>query len=123
VLTGLIDGKRVVAIARERGTSLRTVSHQIVPAANPYSVAIGGTLTVQVLFRGKPLARQAIAAANRFHGDIQPQRLRTDAQGRATFRIDCGGDWMIRLVHMEPSDRPGADWRSWWTSLTFSLAE
>jgi DNA-binding NarL/FixJ family response regulator len=29
VLTGLIDGKRVVAIARERGTSLRTVSHQI----------------------------------------------------------------------------------------------
>lgn len=29
VLTGIIDGKRLVAIARERGTSLRTVSHQI----------------------------------------------------------------------------------------------
>ena len=29
VLTGIIDDKRVVASARERGTSLRTVSHQI----------------------------------------------------------------------------------------------
>jgi hypothetical protein len=30
---------------------------------------------------------------------------------------------MIRLVHMEASNQPGADWLSWWTSLTFSLAD
>lgn len=29
ILTGIIDGKRLVAIARERGTSPRTVQHQI----------------------------------------------------------------------------------------------
>jgi DNA-binding CsgD family transcriptional regulator len=29
ILTGIIDGKRLVAIARERGTSPRTVSHQV----------------------------------------------------------------------------------------------
>jgi DNA-binding CsgD family transcriptional regulator len=28
-LTGILDGKRLVVIARERGTSPRTVSHQI----------------------------------------------------------------------------------------------
>lgn len=94
---------------------------EIVPLANPYGLAPGQSLTVQLLFRGKPLAGRAIVAANRRHSDVKTQRLRTDAQGRATFRIDRTGDWMFAVVHMEASTEPGADWRSFWASLTFAL--
>jgi uncharacterized GH25 family protein len=94
---------------------------EIVPLANPYGLAPGQSLTVQVLFRGKPLAGRAIVAASRRNASVATQRLRTDAQGRATFRIDRTGDWMFAVVHMEPSSEPGADWRSFWASLTFAL--
>jgi uncharacterized GH25 family protein len=76
---------------------------------------------VQVLLRGKPLAGRAIMGASRRNAGVQTQRLRTDAQGRATFRIDRTGDWMFAVVHMEASTEPGADWRSFWASLTFAL--
>lgn len=101
---------------------------EIVPLANPYGLAPGQTLTVQVLLRGKPLAGRSIVAANRWRSDIQTQRLRTDAEGRATVRLDRVGDWMFHVLHMEPAtdaagkDRAaGVDWRSFWGSLTFAL--
>jgi DNA-binding NarL/FixJ family response regulator len=39
IVTGLLDGKRVVAIARERGTSPRTVSNQIASAYRKLGVS------------------------------------------------------------------------------------
>lgn len=47
--------------------------------------------------------------------------VRTDARGRARFRLDRSGTWLVRLVHMEPSSEAGIDWRSYWASLTFEL--
>ena len=96
---------------------------EIVPLAHPFGVAPGGTLTIQVLFKGKALAGRTVLAANRFRKDITTKTLRTDAAGKATFPISRAGDWMFRLVHMEPSAEPDVDWRSYWTSLTFSLPE
>ena len=96
---------------------------EIVPEAHPYGVAPGGQLVVKVLFKGKPLAGTAVAAVNRYRGEIQSKTWRTDASGRVAFTIARPGDWMIRLVHMEPSDQKDVDWRSWWSNLTFSLPE
>jgi hypothetical protein len=96
---------------------------EIVPDAHPYGVATGGQLSVRILFRGKPLLGQAVTAVNRHRGEIQSKTLRTDAQGHVVFTLAKAGDWMIRLVHMEPSDQKDVEWRSWWSNLTFSLPE
>lgn len=96
---------------------------EVVPLAHPHGVAPGGALTVQVLFKGKPLAGRAIMAANRFRSDVGTKTVRTDANGKATFTLGRAGDWMFRMVHMERSSEPDVDWRSYWTSLTFTLPE
>lgn len=96
---------------------------EIVPVANPYSLDAGATLAIQVLFKGNPLPHRAVMAANRYRSKVTTRTMRTDDRGMAHFKIDRKGDWMIRLVHMQPSSEPGVDWRSWWTSLTFSLAD
>lgn len=96
---------------------------EIVPTTHPYALSAGSNLSVQVLFQGKPLAGRAVTAANRFRGDVTKKTVRTDAKGVATFAIPRAGDWMFRLVHMEPVSGGDVDWRSYWTSLTFSLPD
>ncbi len=96
---------------------------EIVPESHPYGVAPGGQLVVKVLYKGKPLAGQAVSAVNRYRGEIQSKTWRTDANGRVAFTLARPGDWMIRLVHMEASDQKDVDWRSWWSNLTFALPE
>jgi len=98
---------------------------EIVPLAHPHGLTAGtgASLTVQVLFKGKPLVGRALMAANRFRRNITTKTLRTDTNGKATFPIGRTGDWMFRLVHIEPSADIDVDWRSYWTSLTFSLPE
>lgn len=94
---------------------------EIVPQQHPYGSP--GTLTVQVLLRGKPLAGRALTCANRYRGGLASKTVRTDSNGKASFALGRGGDWLLSLVHMEASKEEGADWRSYWASLSFSLPE
>ncbi|MCS6915615.1 MAG: DUF4198 domain-containing protein [Myxococcales bacterium] len=96
---------------------------EIVPQQHPYGLTPSTTLTVQVLFRGKPLAGRALSCANRFRSALASRTVRTDGSGKATCPVSRGGDWMLSLVHMEPGKEEGVDWRSYWASLTFALPE
>lgn len=96
---------------------------EIVPLRNPYGAAVGSTLTVQVLFRGQPLARRAVLFANRYHSNVVTKLVRTDVRGQVACPIERAGEWLVSLVHMERSRESGADWRSHWSSLTFELPE
>ncbi|HEY4122300.1 MAG TPA: DUF4198 domain-containing protein [Byssovorax sp.] len=96
---------------------------EIVPDTNPYAVPRGAELGVRVLFQGKPLAGRAVTAVNRFRGETSRQTVRLDSKGHAAFTLGKPGDWMIRLVHMEPSATPDVDWRSYWSNVTFSLPD
>ena len=109
--------------AASDGTATRAVGGEleIVPTQDPF--AGGTTLAVQVLFRGKPLAGRFLVAAHRVAGKVTTETARTDGEGKARFTMERRGDWMVRLVQMEPSREPGADWRSYWSSLTFSLGK
>jgi uncharacterized GH25 family protein len=42
---------------------------------------------------------------------------RTDRDGRVRLRLTGAGMWMVKAVHMVP----GADFSSYWASLTFTL--
>ena len=48
---------------------------------------------------------------------------RTDDQGLVHFELEAVGRWLIKAVVMEPAiDDAEADWRSWWSSLTFDVS-
>ncbi len=75
----------------------------------------------RLLFEGKPLV-DALVTATRpgtTDGDL---KARTDADGRASFRLRALGMWRVAAVHMirAPHD-VAADWESLWASLTFEI--
>jgi len=88
---------------------------ELVAEKNPYSLARGADLPVQLTYQGKPLAGALVVAFNKLNPD-EKQSVRSDAQGRAKFRVDANGVWLIKAVHILPA---GADWSSYWASLTF----
>jgi len=96
---------------------------EIVPTVNPYSLSVGGKLVVQVLWRGQPLPKRAVTFANRHHSNVIQKSIRADGNGYAALPLDRSGGWLVSLVHMERSRESGADWRSYWSSLTFELPE
>lgn len=93
---------------------------ELVPEKNPLALKRGEELPVRLLYEGKPLAGALVVAVPH---DLPEAKVsaRTDAEGRVRLRLDRGGDWLVKAVHMIPAPREtGADWESLWASLTFS---
>ena len=94
---------------------------ELVPESDPYTLAPGARLTVRLLYQGKPLAGALVMALDATDAQ-SPQQIRSDAEGRASFTLPRAGAWLIKAVHMIRAPRDaGADWESFWASLTFSL--
>lgn len=102
---------------------------EIVPEVHPGRLSVGDTMTVQVLFDGRPLANQYVYAS---HADFKPNfdgavpegslyKLRTDSDGRVSFEISAKDKWYIQLIHMQPVDDEDADYESNWSTLTFEV--
>lgn len=109
-----VGGKGSAAFTRPAGLRL-----EIVPEADPYALAQGAPLPVRVLYEGKPL-RNAMVVAFDLASANAPQRIRTDAGGRARVALPRPGVWLIKAVHMiAASPATGATWESFWASLTF----
>ena len=94
------------------------------PSVLPATPADTAELPVKLLFRGKPLAGALVVAVPRDKPDARVSG-RTGADGRVRLRLDHAGDWLVKTVHMEPAptdsaaNSGGADWESFWASLTF----
>ena len=75
----------------------------------------------RLLFEGKPLV-DALVTATRPGTTDDDLKARTDADGRASFRLHAPGMWRVAAVHMikAPHD-VAADWESLWASLTFEI--
>jgi uncharacterized GH25 family protein len=94
---------------------------ELVPERNPYTLAPGEELPVRLLYGGAPLAGAKVAALPRDQTSRQVA-ARTDAQGRVRLPLGGAGVWMVKAVHMIPAPPgSGADWESFWASLTFAL--
>jgi uncharacterized GH25 family protein len=96
---------------------------ELVAEKNPYTLAGGGELPVRLLCEGKPLAGALVMALQRDRLDkVDKVMARTDARGRVTLKLDRPGFWLVKAVHMIPAPPDaGADWESFWASLTFAL--
>jgi len=93
---------------------------EIIPLKNPYNRMVGDALTVRLLFNGKPL-KDALVVAFTKRRPERKQALRTDREGRAAIDLKHAGVWFIKAVEMVRHDKAGADWISYWASMTFRL--
>jgi uncharacterized GH25 family protein len=90
---------------------------ELVAERNPYALHPGDEFPVRLIYQGKPLAGALVVAMNRADPS-QKLSSRADADGRTRFKLPRNGQWLIKAVHMVPSN---PDWASYWASLTFEL--
>ena len=94
-------------------------SLELIPEADPSSLASGSALPLRLLQAGKALPNVQLSARNR----AWPTRrilARTDREGRASLPLGAG-IWLVNAVWMRPAaGEPGA-FESLWASLTFEV--
>lgn len=100
---------------------------ELVPETRPAELQRGDTLELRLLWHGAPRAGVQVTAAPIPHGahpaaDPPRTTVVSDADGRLRLALPTAGPWQLTAVVMEPADdRPDAEWRSVWTSLTFTV--
>ncbi len=96
---------------------------EIVPLVNPYQPGSAVNLPVQVLYHGRPL-EGALVKLNDLAADAQPaESIRTDANGRATFKAKRSGEWQFNVVWSEPlAGNRSADFLTTFSSLSFGFS-
>ena len=96
---------------------------EIIVERDPYAMHIGDELPVRVEFKDKPLGGVLVGCVLKSDAE-HAVSFRTDRDGRARFKLEKSGSWLVRAVHMLPAaSETGADWESIWASLTFELPE
>jgi uncharacterized GH25 family protein len=81
----------------------------------------GETIRFRLLYDGKPLSGALVKAIAREDPETTLS-ARTEANGRAALRLGRKGVWLVKAVHMVAAPpETGADWESFWASLTFEL--
>jgi uncharacterized GH25 family protein len=96
---------------------------ELIAEDNPYLRHPGDELSFRLLYEGDPLPDALVVALN---GDEPDTRVtaRSDSHGRAVFRLERAGPWLVRAVHMVPAPPDAAaDWESLWASVTFEIHE
>lgn len=102
---------------------------EIVPEKDPYlataSAAKPVALPFTVLYEGKPLANALVVAMAK-DAPQSPVEARSDRRGRVELALNAPGVWLVKTVHMvrleaESARQQGAEWQSYWASLTFTL--
>ena len=126
-------GQLTAPAAKDMTYAIRTGQRlELVPLADPLSLAPGQALGLQVLFDGAPLAGALLKAWNKGGGDPGNKRegqtvmvrAITAADGRVTVNLPYAGAWMVSVVHMVPVvGEKDIDWDSLWGNLSFSVAQ
>jgi uncharacterized GH25 family protein len=96
---------------------------EIIPGRSTCGLKAGDSLTVRVLFEGRPFVGAHLAAGYEGPtGHNYPVNVLTDAQGRATVKFDRAGTWYVRTHRIIPAQNdPEADWQSAFSTLTFEV--
>jgi uncharacterized GH25 family protein len=95
---------------------------ELVAERNPYALKATESLPVRLLYENQPLAGALVVAINRANPASRIS-ARTDADGRVALRLTQSGNWLVKAVHMIPAPAgSGAEWASFWASLTFDLS-
>jgi hypothetical protein len=123
----LLRPASAVAASESPFTRAHGLELELRPLRDPARVGAEEKLEVELTFRGQPLADTQVVAIPRRRPQTA-QVVRTDGRGRASFRLEPG-EWLLKAVHVVPraqfgdavTDAGDADYRSFWTSLTFAI--
>lgn len=96
---------------------------------NPGAVKVGDEMSIVVLFEGKPLKNQQVFVSYATREEppkatipqISAYALRTDENGRATFKITVKDKWYVQMIHMQKVTDEDADYESNWSTITFEI--
>lgn len=96
---------------------------------HPGKVKVGEDMPFRVLYEGKPLANQVVYVSHASRPvdakadvpDASLYTLRTDAEGRASFKVTEADKWFIQLIHMQKMDDGEVDYESNWSTITFEI--
>jgi uncharacterized GH25 family protein len=96
---------------------------EIVPVENPYALTSGASLRVKTLVDGKPAANQLVlyGGVSASGANIEPQSVRSSAEGVATIRLATPGAWYIKFINMSRVSGDSVDYESKWATLTFEV--
>jgi uncharacterized GH25 family protein len=94
---------------------------EIVPETNPYTFKKGDLVKFKILSDGKPIFGVKVRVWNRYENRTTIQPVYPEKNGIIETRIVNPGPWMVSVVRMVPSNQTGADWQSYWASLTFGV--
>jgi hypothetical protein len=93
-------------------------SLELVPEGDPTALRPGSVLRVRLLGAGGvpvPLTLVSLVGAGVRAGGLS---ARTDATGRAAFRLPSAGRWMVRATVLRRAAGPELDWESEFATLT-----
>jgi len=89
---------------------------ELVPEQDPTTLASGDTLRVRLLRDGAPAGGLAVGLVRQ--GEAEGTLQKTDGEGRAAFRLQGEGWWLLRVTDLRPSELPETEWESDFTTLT-----
>ena len=92
---------------------------EMIPLQGPADLRPGTQFAVRVLRGGKPLPGLSLSAAG--PGPGNPLTAHTDSDGRAVFRLDRAGPWLLRGTLIEESSGSDRDWDSLFATLVVSV--
>jgi len=92
---------------------------ELVPASDPTALSSGQDLAFLLLWNGKPIADVAVGAVAA--ASAKPVLVKTDAEGRVTFRLDRPGAWLFRATLIRPVAGRGGEWESVFTTVTVDV--
>lgn len=92
---------------------------EIIPEKDPTTLNVGDELPVRVLKGGTPVDGFPVGIVR--EGSRTGQIIKTDTQGRVTFRLDKSGRWLLRATELRKATKAGIEWESDFTTLTIQV--
>lgn len=94
---------------------------EIIPEKDPTALRVGDEFPVRVTRDGAPFAGFALHAVTT--GDKEGEAQKTDAAGRAAFKLNKAGRWLVKGVESRKSTQPDLNFEAKSTTLTVEVSE
>lgn len=118
--------KTFVRVGRHGGSKADTswsqpvgLALEIVPEKDPTTLRAGDEFPVRVLKNGAPLSDFSLGIVR--ESKTNRAFKKTDAAGRAVFKLARNGKWLLRGTELRSSTKPAIDWESDFTTLSFAV--
>ena len=79
---------------------------EFIPINNPLAVFAGGSMTLELRQKGKPVGGQMVTLVRRIDGFASVQERTTDDKGRVTFAVGAADFYLARVKIDEENPRP-----------------